>query len=231
LIQETIPAQIKELEDHFAHDLAKLKKYDDETAVFNKKKRELEAEVDDNKGKIAKAKMKLHEVKTNVEYRAILKETENFEERIKKVDDEQLALMEKMEERAGERPVIVKQVEEDKTKLAKLKAEKEVELAAHREKLEKTKAERAQTISGVDPEILANYDRVRNQRGGVGVARVREGSCMACYQIIPPQLFYLVRTYEGIYQCPHCNRYLYFIPEPKNEADHTAEPARKKSKI
>jgi hypothetical protein len=228
MIEVTIPGQIKELEDHFVKDQAILKKYDEETAAYTKRKRELEAEVEDNQNKIAKAKHKLNDVKTNVEYRAIVKETENFGERINKIDDEQLALMERMEERSGLRPAILKQVEEDKAKLNKLKAEKEIEQKGLKEKLAGALAERGGIVSGVSPDILANYEKVRGQRGGVGAARVREGSCTACYQIIPPQLFYHIRTSDGIYQCPHCSRYLYYIPEPKVEEAQTAGSGRKK---
>jgi len=228
LVQKTIPAQIKELEDNFANDQAKLKNFDGETAAQAKKKKELEAEVEDNKSKIAKAKMKLHEVKTNVEYRAILKETENFEERIRKIEDEQLDLMEKTEARASQRPAIAAQVDEDRARLNALKAEKDVDLKASAARLEKLKAERDELVTNVDPGILGVYDRIRSQRNGVGVARVVDGSCTGCYQIIPPQLFYLIRTSGEALQCPHCNRYLYHITEPKQENEETTKSGKKK---
>ncbi|MDH5637662.1 MAG: hypothetical protein OEZ04_04165, partial [Nitrospinota bacterium] len=194
VIQREIPGQIKALEDDFVKDQAELRKYDEEIATLTKKKKELEAEVDDTKSKIAKANQKLPEVKTNVEYRAIMKETENFKERINTIEDEQLTLMEQMEEKEGERPAIEKQVAEDKAKLDKMKTEKKVELDSYNEQLDKTNAERASIIGAITPAILSSYDKVRGQRAGMGLAKVKDGSCMACFQIIPPQLYYQVRT-------------------------------------
>ena len=222
IIFKTIPSQIKELEDNFTRDQGKLESFDENTAKLKKRKKELEAEVEDTKGKIAKAKLKLTEVKTNVEYRAILKETENFETRISKIDDEQLDLMEKMEDLASQRPAILKQVDEDREKLNNLKAEKEKELKVFRQELEDDKARREEVVSTITPGILANYEKIRSIRKGVGIAQAKDNTCMGCYQIIQPQLYYLIRTSGEINKCPHCNRYLYHIPEPKKEEEKPA---------
>ncbi|MDH5478218.1 MAG: hypothetical protein OEY50_07785, partial [Nitrospinota bacterium] len=181
LIQEQIPRQIKALEDDFTSDLAKLKHFDEEVSLLSKQKKALEAEVEDTKVKIAKAKLKLPEVKTNVEYRAILKESDNFERRILKIEDEQLELMEKMEEKALQRPSIESQVADDKARLDKLKAEMEVELKSHSQRLKALNEERSGIIGAVEPDVLASYDKVRKQRKGVGVAQVKDGLCMACF--------------------------------------------------
>ncbi|MDH5510509.1 MAG: C4-type zinc ribbon domain-containing protein [Nitrospinota bacterium] len=228
VIQCEIPGHIKALEDDFVRDQTKLRKFDEEMAALTKRKKSLEAEVDDTKSKIAKANQKLPEVKTNVEYRAIMKETENFKQRITTIEDEQLALMEKMEDKEGERPAIEKQVAEDKAKLDKLKAEKTVELNSYNESLDKANAERASIIGAINPAILATYDKVRAQRAGTGLARVKDGSCMACFQIITPQLYYQIRTTDEIYRCPHCDRFLYHVPEPKPDNGEPAKGKRKK---
>ena len=68
-------------------------------------------------------------------------------------------------------------------------------------------------ITAITPGVFANYEKVSGQRGGIGVAEVVDSSCQACFQMITPQLFILIRTTDKIYQCPHCDRYLYHVPE------------------
>jgi hypothetical protein len=213
LKDDTLPAEIEALRVGYENAKESLKKFDEELNSVNKERKDLESKVEETRGSIAKAKKKLPEVKTNVEYRAIIKEHENFEKKIVQMEDQQLELMEKIDLKSGERTELEKVASEEKQKFDVDKKEKEEAIITLTNRLDELGSERLEVITSITPDVFANYEKVSGQREGVGVAEVADRSCHACFQTIPPQLFVLIRTTDKIYQCPHCDRYLYHVPE------------------
>ncbi|MBI5235934.1 MAG: hypothetical protein HY886_06770 [Deltaproteobacteria bacterium] len=64
--------------------------------------------------------------------------------------------------------------------------------------------------AGLRPDIFKKYETIRAKRGGVGLARVEDETCQACYIHIPPQVYIILkRGAEELLTCPHCHRILY----------------------
>ncbi|VAX24263.1 hypothetical protein MNBD_NITROSPINAE03-1524 [hydrothermal vent metagenome] len=213
LKDNTLPAEIEELRASYQSAKERLKKFDEELSSVNKNRKELELKVEETRDSIAKAKQKLPGVKTNVEYRAILKEQDNFEKKIAQMEDEQLELMEKIDTKSGERKQLEESESEEKQKFEVNKKEKEEAMGELGKRLTALSIERDEVITAISPDVYANYSKVSLQRSGIGVAEIVDQSCRACFQLIPPQLDVLIRTTDEIYQCPHCDRYLYHVPE------------------
>ena len=209
-VLKRLPVEIEKARADLDEAKSLLKDFDDEVDAANKRRRELETEVETIRDQIAKAKAKLPQVKTNVEYRAILKEQEGYEKKIVDLEDEQLELMEKIEGRAGDRGGLERKVKEEEEKFGVIKAEKEAAIAQVEKDLDELQGERKEILSRITPSILKKYESVLKNRDGVGVVTVRENLCQGCNQLIPPQLYYQVRTTDNIYQCPHCSRFIYF---------------------
>jgi len=217
LADVVIPAEINRFRAGYEGARDRLGAFDEEVNGLNAQRRELEREADQTRDAMAKAKQKLPEVKTNVEYRAILKELDNFEKKIVGLDDRQLEIMEAVEDKSGDRKSLEEAAAGEKEKFDAVRVEKEAAIGDLREAIGRLRAERDAIVARITPEIFSSYERVSRQRDGIGVTQVIERSCQACHQLIPPQLYYQVRTTEDIYQCPHCNRYLYY--EPSQEAE------------
>ncbi len=213
LKDNALPTEIEGLRVSYENARERLKKFDEELSAINKQRKELELKVEETRDSIAKAKQKLPGVKTNVEYRAILKEQDNFEKKIVLMEDEQLELMESIDTKSGERKQLEKSESEEKQKFEVNKKEKEEAMGELGERLAELSAQRDEIITAISPGVYANYSKVSRQRSGVGVAEIVDQSCRACFQLIPPQLDVLIRTTGEIYQCPHCDRYLYHVPE------------------
>ncbi|VAX21198.1 hypothetical protein MNBD_NITROSPINAE04-1505 [hydrothermal vent metagenome] len=213
LKDNALPAEIEELRVSYEKAEELLKKFDEELNSINKKRKDLELKVEETMNSIAKAKKKLPEVKTNVEYRAIIKEQDNFEKKIVRMEDEQLEMMEEIDTKSGERKELEKAESEEKRKFEVNKKEKQEAMAELGKRLTALSAQRDEIITAISPDVYANYSKVSRQRSGIGVAEVVDKSCRACFQMIPPQLDVLIRTTDEIYQCPHCDRYLYHVPE------------------
>lgn len=101
--------------------------------------------------------------------------------RISQLEDQELELMEQIEpldaelaQAAGTRAGL----DDRGAALRGQIAEEEVSIEAE---LERVRAERATIAGTVEPELLAEYDTLRPQSGGIAIARLAGGSCGGCH--------------------------------------------------
>lgn len=211
---ETLPTQIQILEDHLkdylqAHEERKLR-----LTANQKERRELEGEIQLIQTKISKHKNQLYEVKTNEQYKAMLKEIEGEEGNIRKIEDK---ILEKMVE-AEEIQKMVTQA------MASLEGEK-ARVAAETKRLNSTReadviereglmAQRKDLVAALGDVVLEIYERVRRGRRGVAVAEVRDGFCTACNVRLRPQIYNDIRMNETVLTCESCSRIMFCVEAP-----------------
>lgn len=86
-------------------------------------------------------------------------------------------------------------------------------LEGERKKLEsdvtRLSAERAVIASSVDAEDLRLYEKLREIRSGVAVARVSDKACSACGTTLSATLLHAARNPNQINRCDTCSRILY----------------------
>ena len=85
----------------------------------------------------------------------------------------------------------------------------EGQLSTYKNELEQLKAQEAQTVPGLDQEILFKFQRII-QRNSEGIVAVRNGVCSGCHMILPAQFANEVREGDSILFCPYCSRILYY---------------------
>ena len=85
-------------------------------------------------------------------------------------------------------------------------------------------SERKQYSGDVEPRTLAQYDRVRGARGGLGFVPAVGGRCKGCNMMVPPQMFNEIRKLLQIYSCPSCHRLL-FVPGEGGPESQAPDPA------
>jgi predicted nucleic acid-binding Zn-ribbon protein len=105
--------------------------------------------------------------------------------------------------------------------LKELLTQKDTEAQARIRELE---AKRTEALQGRDElavkvpkDVLTRYDQLRNRRGS-GVAEVRDGICQGCRMSVRPMQYIVIQREEGIERCAHCQRYLYWGPWLKDDA-------------
>jgi predicted nucleic acid-binding Zn-ribbon protein len=155
-------------------------------------------------------------VKTNEQYRAMLKEIEGEEGNIRKTED---LILEKMIEAED----IQKHVQEAAARLDGEKARVAAEIKRlENERLkdlderEHLQARRKEVTTGLSGSVLELYERIRTYRTGAAVAEVRNGLCTACNVLLRPQVYNEIRSNEAVLTCENCNRIVYYI-EPSTE--------------
>lgn len=75
--------------------------------------------------------------------------------------------------------------------------------------LERLEGEREAAMSGITPDDLEVYTRLRASLGGTAVAEIREMTCSACGLVLAASVAQRVRASGELVRCTQCNRILY----------------------
>ncbi|MCX5857279.1 MAG: C4-type zinc ribbon domain-containing protein [Deltaproteobacteria bacterium] len=159
---------------------------------------------------LKKTKDRLHEVKTNKEYQAMLKEIESTASKNSAIEDEILIVMDKLDQ------------------VRKMVKVREKELDGHRHDYESKKRKIEQELAAMDAEVsvylekglmlkeqiasdlLKRYETIKNRSNGLAVVAVWKEICAGCHMNIPPQMYIELQKDVDIQYCPQCNRIIYW---------------------
>ena len=186
---------------------------------LQKKRRELEQEVQKENDHMAKVKTHLPAVKTNKEYTAILTEVDGIKVKVQRIEDEELEIMEQLEVREATIPGLKLTFKEDEEKFTIYKAKKEQEKVRTEGELEAAHQKHQELLGSIAPKWAKHYQKVASFRGENVVVKLEDGVCQGCYQTTLPQMAIDIRKGEGIFECAHCNRILYFVPKPEENPE------------
>ena len=180
--------------------------------------RDTEMEMAEMEEGIKTSRRRLMEIKSNIEYKAMLKEIAFKEDQRDQRETRILEFMDLMEtqnrliadqgQRIKEQDAVLVQ---QRQAVAAQMAELQQELAALEEKRKKLR-------KAVPAALLKRYEFIRQRRNGTAIAPVHEGVCLGCHMNILPQQFIDLQKGLEILQCPHCQRILYWAEEVGEEA-------------
>ncbi len=178
-------------------------------AEIEKQQRDLEWEIEDLRGSIAKLNDKLYDGKTKnpKELVSLEKEKEIFKAKLRQKEDNLLDLMAEIE------------TTQDKIKIGSERLKKlELEWQREQENLTQSQAKvksrlsdlsqkRQALISEIAPQTLELYDSVK-LRKGQAVVRVAQGRCHGCHLNLSMNEWQRARA-GALIQCSSCGRILY----------------------
>jgi predicted nucleic acid-binding Zn-ribbon protein len=161
------------------------------------------------------------DVKTNKEYTAMLHEIEGVEREIRGREDLVLAEMERAENLTAEvqrEEQAFKAADEEAKTRGREMDEEERKLQAEAARLA---AERNAVAAEIPQAMLDLFERVARHRGtGVSEA-TKDAMCSQCHVKLRPQMFVDLKRTDELFQCPQCNRILYYeapapvvVPQP-----------------
>jgi len=135
--------------------------------------------------------------------------------RISDLEDTELEVMERLEAAQGEHARLtarLAEIDEEQQALTERRDAQAGEVAAL---AASTTDERKVTASGIPADLLALYERVREQKGGVGAAALRQRRCEGCsLQLNAADLGVIAKAPDDqVLRCEECNRILVRTPE------------------
>jgi len=174
--------------------------------------RTLEAEMADKMDHVRERQSKMMQVQTGREQTALLKEIEDAKKGAKDNEDKIVAIMESAE-------TLTAQIDTEKNMLKgekKLVAEETEKVRTNIEKINKGKKDKdnkrnkqAEKIKG---SLLKKYNTLRQRRNGLAVINVVDGVCQGCFMAIPAQKYNMLLKGDQIFDCPTCQRLMYYTP-------------------
>jgi uncharacterized protein len=145
----------------------------------------------------------------------MLSELESLQRRIGTLEDQELDVMEQVETAQRELDALTAQVTEADARLATLSGSRDEKLAEIDAELERVVGERAPIAAGLPDDLLALYDKLRAQKGGVGAAALRARTCEGCHISIDPAELAQIKAAgsDQVIRCEECQRILVRTPE------------------
>jgi len=137
-------------------------------------------------------------------------ELESLERRITSLEDQELEVMERLEEAQKSQVGLSAQVGDADARLATLTAARDEKSGALDADLAEVQAARSRAVEGMPDDLLSLYDRLREQKGGVGAAALRARECGGCRLSLDPAELTRIRAAEAdeVIRCEECQRIL-----------------------
>lgn len=140
----------------------------------------------------------------------MLGELESLKRRINDLEDVELEVMERLETTQaalGDRTAELAAMEAEE---AELRTAFEASSADLQAQLGSAQTERVTTVSGVPSDLVALYEKLRAQRGGVGAAALRRRECDGCRLTLNASDLAAIakKPTDEVVRCEECNRIL-----------------------
>ena len=142
-------------------------------------------------------------------------ELQSLERRIASLEDDELEVMARVEDAQRELDSLTAQVQAADERLATLATARDEKQAEIDAELAKTTAERATAVEGMPEDLMALYEKLRAQKGGVGAAALHQRRCTGCQLGIDTAELAVIKRAPSneVIRCEECSRILVRTPE------------------
>ena len=137
-------------------------------------------------------------------------ELESLDRRITVLEDEEIEVMELLETAQAELDSLVVQVAAADERLVDLAVARDEKVVGIERELEVLIGERASSVETLPGDLLALYERLRDSKGGVGAAELRQRRCTGCQLGIDNAELAVIKSASSdlVFRCEECTRIL-----------------------
>lgn len=134
----------------------------------------------------------------------------SLDKRISDLEDVELEVMERLEQAQGELDATRAELERVEARAAELEATRVERLEELRAEAATIKQRRAQTVADLPADLLALYEKLREQKDGVGAALLRQRRCSGCSLQLDTQVLSQIAAQpsNAVVRCEECSRIL-----------------------
>ena len=137
-------------------------------------------------------------------------ELQSLDRRISVLEDEELEVMEQLEQAQAALGELVQRIAATDERLAELAVVRDEKTAAIDAELAEIEAARGPAVEGLPEDLLALYEKIRANRGGIGAAEIRQRRCNGCQLGIDNLEIGVIRAAPAdlVVRCEECTRIL-----------------------
>ena len=149
------------------------------------------------------------------ELESLQHEIETLRRRQSDLEDVELEIMERRESGTARLTALTAERDVVAAELATAEASRDAQLADLDAESAKVSVQRAELAVQVPADLLALYERIRGQQGGVGAAPIRQRRCEGCRLEIGATDLQRFRTAppDAVLRCEECRRILVRLPD------------------
>ena len=153
---------------------------------------------------------KIYQVKSQKELEAVDHEIAKSRKERSATEDAILICMTGTEEISGsldrQEKELKKETDDFNCRSQKIEADININI----QKLSEANTRKQGIITAIEPALLANYEKLRENRNNIAVVQVEGGICRGCFITLPPQQINEIKMGKGIIRCSSCSRMLYW---------------------
>lgn len=207
-------------------EIARLKELDEQRSRLDGRVRDLRVAVSDLTEEQSRADADVEQVKARRErdqglvdagsvsdpkaLERMLGELESLQRRIATLEDVELDVMQRLEDTQAELDAHEIELGKVDDEIAQVRAARDVKVRDLEQEAAELQAERGQVAAKVPDELLALYEKLRAQKGGVGAAALRRKECEGCRLAINTiELARIAKApADEVIRCEECGRIL-----------------------
>ncbi|MCM8789773.1 MAG: C4-type zinc ribbon domain-containing protein [Candidatus Omnitrophica bacterium] len=206
------PQEIQELEAAFEEKKQHLGLLEKNLLDLQKQRKEIELELASKEEAAKKLQAQLYSLKTNKEYQTMLQQIQDAKADASAIEDKILESFDKTDKVKNDIEQEKSRLKDEEKNFIEKKKVVENRIKEIDDRLAQLDAERKRITSNIEAKLLAQYERILQNRDGLAIVEVKNDSCQGCNMFVPPQVINLIKMYERLITCEVCNRIL-FIKE------------------
>ena len=173
----------------------------------------LEGEIELVEQKTAKEEQRMYSggVSNPKELSSLQAEVESLKRKKGTLEDELLEVMERREQASATLQSLTEERDQAQAEAGDLTTRVEALTTDIDQKVATHSSARVEIAGSIPSEVLSLYDKLRDQKGGVGAAALEQGTCQGCHTKLPAKEVERVKSEGGLQRCDNCRRILVVV--------------------
>jgi len=206
---KNLPLQRKLLESQLSETAAALEAIKQKARQVEVDRKKLELDVGTRTDSINRLKTQQYQTRKNDEFQAMGHEIERYEDEIRKIEDQELELMDQ-----GDKLKVEVAAEEKKSTATKDSVSRQMTDLGEKGKaleirLQELSKERIALAGEMDEDLLDRFERLFASKGDSAIVAVEHGFCTGCHMRLTTATVNAVEAGKEIVNCEQCGRILY----------------------
>lgn len=212
--QSLLKTGIAELEQTLSVLKKTLAEREEQLSSLHREKTELETALQAEQDNIRRSETNMKEIRTNKEYQAVGREIAAARKQVAEIEEQLLQLVSRTDELQQAITTLQADVASCEAETLRDCSEKQAAINQLQQLIDNSVVKREAITKGLGGNLIRRYSQLREQRRGIALAEVRDGSCLGCNMQLPPQLYNTLFKGDDMYFCPHCQRILLLKQTP-----------------